>query len=159
VNFAGLTGQIRDSSRMKAKRIKPDSEPILVREGSVSVKIYTTTNRIYRVNPANGQRELKSEHPQFTLAYYSGMRRVKLKFADLAEARREADRAVAMLANGDSESLKLTGLDRASYVSAMQKLREWRVDVDLGSAVADYVGAVKRLSAEGPLGNAGRGKV
>ena len=65
MNFAGLTGQIRDSSRMKAKRIKPDSEPILVREGSVSVKIYTTTNRIYRVNPANGQRELKSEHPQF----------------------------------------------------------------------------------------------
>jgi integrase len=130
---------------MKTKPIAPESEPIVVRQGSVAVKIYTTTNRIYRVNPANGQRELKSEHPQFTLTYYAGTRRVKRKFVDLAEARREADRAVTNLANGDTESLKLTGLDRASYVNAMQKLREWRTDVDLGSAVADYVGAVKRL--------------
>ena len=90
---------------MKTKREPtPRSEPIIevVKQGNVSVKIYATTNRIYRLNPANGQRELKSEHPQFTLVYYAGTRRVKRKFSDLAEARREADRAVVKLANGDS---------------------------------------------------------
>jgi integrase len=130
---------------MKKPPIEPESEPIVVRQGSVSVKIYTTTNRIYRLNPANGQRELKSEHPQFTLTYYAGTRRVKRKFADLAQARREAEAAVIKLANGDSDALKLTGLDRAAYVNAIQKLREWRTDVDLGSAVGDFVGARKRL--------------
>lgn len=31
--------------------------------------------------------------PQFTLAYYDGVKRIKKKFADLAEAKREADLA------------------------------------------------------------------
>lgn len=73
-----LTGQIQDRygtiSRMKTKQRESNPAPILFREGSSVVKVYPTVNRIYRTNPATGQRELKSEHPQFTLVYYSSSR-------------------------------------------------------------------------------------
>src|SRR6185436_9287207 len=77
-----LTGQIRDKSRMKTKRGESELDPVVFSEGSTSVKLYPTVNRIYRKNPDTGERELKSEHSQFTLVYYSGNRRVKRKFAD-----------------------------------------------------------------------------
>jgi len=130
---------------MKTKRNKPESEAIVIREGSASVKIYPTVNRIYRTNPATGKRELKSEHPQFTLTYYSGSRRVKLKFNDRAKAEAEARLVVVKLANGENEALKLTGNDRADYIKATQRLREWRPDADLNLVVADYIGSAKRL--------------
>ena len=97
---------------------------------------------------------------EFVLAYYQGTRQVadkktgqfktlpkfiRQKFGNLADAEREAHFILTKLANGESEVLKLTGLDRAAFVHAMQKLREWRQDAELNSAVTDYVAAVKRL--------------
>ncbi len=140
-----LTGQIRDNPRMITNHSAPESEPIVFREGSSIVKVYPTVNRIYRTNPVTGQRELKSQHPQFTLVYYSGSHRVKQKFHDLAKAEREARLAVTKLANGESEALKLTGTDRADYVKAIARLREWRPDADLNMSIADYVATMKRL--------------
>jgi len=130
---------------MKTQRRKTEFVPIVIREGSALVKIYPTVNRIYRVNPANGQRELKSEHPQFTLVYYSGSRRVKQKFNDRAKAETEARLAVIKIANGDTEALKLTGTDRGDYIKAVQRLRTWRTDSDLNLCLAEYVNAAKRL--------------
>ncbi len=130
---------------MKAKQNSPELEPIIVKEGSVSATIYPTVNRIYRTNPLTGERELKSQHSQFTLVYYSGSSRVKRKFADLAKARAEAEHVVIKLANGETEALKLTGGDRADYVKAMQRLREWKPDADLNISISDYVSSVKRL--------------
>jgi integrase len=131
---------------MKTKPVSPEKGPLeVVKEGSISVPIYATTNRIYRVNPASGSRELKSEHPQFTVIYYEGSRRVKRKFADLVKARCEADLAAIKLSNGEAEILKLTGTDRADYVHAMRHLRGWNESAHLNLAVTDYVAAMKRL--------------
>ena len=130
---------------MNAKRKTTKPMPEIVKEGSASVTIYTTRNRIYRANPETGRKELKSEHQQFTLVYYSGNRRIKRKFADIEAARAEAGLVVTKLANGETEALKLTGTDRASYVHATQKLRDWNADADLNLAVADYVAAARRL--------------
>src|SRR4051812_37425175 len=111
---------------MKAKPVTPEKGPIEVaKEGSITIPIYATTNRIYRINPANGSRELKSEHAQFTVIYYEGSRRVKRKFADIGKARREAELAAIKISNGEAEVLKLTGMDRADYVHAMTHLRAW----------------------------------
>lgn len=49
------------------------------------------------------------------------------------------------LANGETEALKLTGGDRADYVRAMQKLREWKSDADLNLAITDYIVSARRL--------------
>ncbi len=72
----------------------------------------------------HGQKELKSEHPQFTLVYYSGNRRIKRMFPALEDARTEANLVVSKLANGETDVLKLTGADRSAYVHATQKLRD-----------------------------------
>ena len=130
---------------MKAKSRTPESTPIVVRQGSVSATIYPTANRIYRTNPVTRRRELKSEHSQFTLVYWHGSKRVRQKFTTLEDARSEANLAVIKLANGESEVLKLTGTDRADYVKACQKLRDWNPTADLNLIVAEHVAAVRRL--------------
>lgn len=131
---------------MKAKPDAPERGPIeITKEGSTTVPIYATTNRIYRTNPVTGERELKSEHPQFTVIYYEGSRRVKRKFADIKGARKEAELAAIKLSNGEAEILKLKGTDRADYVHAMQHLRAWNEHAHLNIAVTDYVAALKRL--------------
>ncbi len=56
---------------------------------------------------------------------------IRQKFGNLADAEREARFVLAKLANAEGEVLKLTGLNRSSYVSSMQKLREWRSDAGL----------------------------
>ena len=98
---------------MKTKRNEPDADPITVTEGSVSVKIYRQTNRVFlhqkdpqtgRLlpvrDPVTGNKITESEHPQFELVYWSGSRRVKQKFHDLFKAEAEARLAVTKLANG-----------------------------------------------------------
>ena len=123
------------NAKLKTSALKPE----VIKEGSVSVTIYTTRNRIYRTNPASGQKELKSEHPQFTLVHYLGNRRIKQKFADIETARAKAILVVTKLANGETEVLKLTGADSSTYVQAKQKLRDWRTAADL------YLAAARRL--------------
>lgn len=138
---------------MKTREMPPDSpKAITLRQGSVSVRIYPTTNRIYRTDPVSGQRVLKSEHPQFVVSYYLGSKRVLKKFADLARAKSEAELALVKLANGETEVLKLTGADRAAYVQAVKSLRSWRQDAELHLAVRDYVKAVSQLPPEVTLG-------
>ena len=70
---------------------------------------------------------------------------VRLKFGDFADAEREARFTLVKLANAEGDVLKLTGLDRAAYVSATQQLREWAKEASLNLAVADYVAAARRL--------------
>ena len=128
-----MTGQIRDKRAVKIKRGKSESDPVIFSEGSVTVKVYPTINRIYRRNESTGERQLQSQHPQFTLVYYSGTKRVKQKFADRAKAEAEAEVALNNLVNGESEALKLKRRDRAVYVDATQRLRKWQPEADLGA--------------------------
>jgi integrase len=135
--------------------------PKRLKEGNAEVTIYRQRNASRRRNPVSGAWEATGKvFDEFVLAYYQGTRQVadkktgqfktlpkfiRRKFGNLAEAEREAHFILTKLANGESEVLKLTGLDRAAFVHAMQKLREWRQDAELNSAVTDYVTAVKRL--------------
>jgi integrase len=146
---------------MKTNATKPAGFPKRLKEGNAVVTIYRQSNPSRRLNTDTGKWEATGNvFDEFVLAYYQGVRQVaddntgqtkalpklvRQKFGNLAAAEREAQFVLTKLANGESDVLKLTGLDRAAYVHAMQKLREWRPDADLNSAVTDYVAAVKRL--------------
>lgn len=144
-----------DPSKSKTRKTSHPFE--VVKVGSVSVPIYAHTNIIPQRDPQtgailyaalpNGKRKalVKYQSQLYTVAYYLGSKRVRRKFADLAKARREAEMVAIKLTNGESEALKLTGGDRADYVCAMQKLREWKPDADLNLAITDYVAVMRRL--------------
>ena len=106
--------------------------PLETKSGNVTVKIYTGKNRV------NG-----TVYPQFTLTYYDGAKRIKKRFADLAEAKREAEFTATKLASGDNEVLRLTSTDRAIYLQAIGQLRPLNVPLNL--AVLEYASAVKNL--------------
>jgi integrase len=141
----------------KAKSSK-NSKPLeVVKVGSISIPIYAHTNIIPQRDPQTGailyetlpdgkrKAHVKYQSAIYTVAYYQGTKRVRQKFSDLAKARREAELIAVKLANGETEALKLTGGDRADYVRAMQKLREWKPGVDLNLAITDYVAVMRRL--------------
>lgn len=146
---------------------KCDSFPMEVTEGSSKVTIYRQVNPSRRRNPDTQEWEPTGKvFDEYVLAYYSGLRDVldkttgqprqvpklvRKKFADLAEAQREARFVVNRLANAEGEVLKLSGLDRLAYVDAMQELRQWRPDARLSRAIADYTAAMKRLPDGVPL--------
>jgi len=119
---------------MKANAAPALKRPLEIKRGNVTVKIYAGKNRV------NG-----TVYPQFTLTYYDGAKRVKKRFADLAEARREADFTATKLASGENEALRLTSADRAIYMQAIGQLRPLNVPLNL--AVLEYVSALKHLPA------------
>ena len=144
-----------DSSKSKSRKT---SQPFdVIKEGSISIPIYAHTNIIPHRHPQTGailyetlpdgklKARVKYQSDIYTVAYYAGTKRVRRKFSDLAKARREAELIAIKLANGETEALKLTGGDRADYVRAMQKLREWKPGVDLNLAITDYVAVMRRL--------------
>ena len=111
-----------------------ENEPIKVKRGNVTVKIYKGENTV-----------AGKVYPSFTLVYYSGAQRIKRKFADMEEATREAELAATKLANGENEVLKLTSKDRAIYVQAVEELRPFNLPVHL--AAIEYANAAKLLPA------------
>ena len=129
----------------------------VIKAGSISIPIYASTNIIPKRHPQTGailyeslpdgklKALVKYQSIIYTVAYYQGTKRVRKKFADLAEAKREAELIAVKLANFEGEVLKLTGADRADYIRAMQKLREWKPDADLNLSVTDYVAVIRRL--------------
>ncbi len=141
----------------KAKSAKTKEPFEIVKEGSISIPIYANANIIPHRHPQTGailyeslpdgklKARVKYQTNSYIVAYYTGAKRVRRKFSDLAKARREAEMVAIKLANGETEALKLTGSDRADYVRAMQKLREWKPDANLHMAVSDYVVAMRRL--------------
>ena len=117
---------------MKASLTSGSRKPVEIKRGNVTVKIYTGTNRV-----------ADKAYAQFTLVYYDGSQRKKLRFADMGEAKREAELVATKLANGEHEVLRLTSTDRTVYVQAVAFLRP--LDVPLNAAVLEYVSAVKSL--------------
>ena len=105
-------------SEMKSNSVS--KRPLEIKNGNVTVKIYTVKNRV------NG-----ASYPQFTLVHYLGSQRIKRKFADLKEARREAELVAAKLASGENEVLRLTSTDRVVYLQARAELRPLTAEVAL----------------------------
>jgi integrase len=126
---------------MKVNFTNVSERPIEVRNGSTTVKIYEGINRVQG-----------SSYTQYTLAYYLGNQRVKRKFADLKEARREAELVAAKLASGENEVLRLTAADRLVYLQAQEDLRP--LNRPLNIAISEYVSAAKRLPQGVNLGEA-----
>jgi integrase-like protein/integrase family protein with SAM-like domain len=106
---------------------KPDSWPILVKQGSVTAKIFRT--------PENGK-------DRFTVEWYEGTLRKRLTRVDLAEARREAKTIAGTLNAGRGAALELSGVDRDAYLSALAKLKTLKID--LAPAIEEYVEAKKQ---------------
>jgi hypothetical protein len=158
-----LTGKQREASRMKASAKKYAEFPKRLREGNTEVTIYRQSNPSRRLDPETDQWVATGKiFDEYVLAYYQGVRQitdkkngsiktlpklVRQKFSDLAKAEHEARFILTKLVNGEADVLKLTGLDRAAYIHAVQKLSECRPDADLNNVVSDYVAAVKRLPA------------
>jgi integrase len=117
---------------MKAKLASVPRKPVEIKRGNVTVKIYSGANRV-----------ADKVYPQFTLVYYDGSQRKKVRFADLGEAKREAELVATKLANRENEVLRLTSTDRAVYVQAVALLRP--LDVPLNVAVLEYVSTLKGL--------------
>jgi integrase len=107
--------------------------PIVYRQRGCTVRIYKTPN--------NGS-------AQFTLAYYLGTKRKRQKFTDLAQAQEEAQHALTKLVNGESEALRLTGMDRSVYVHANQTLADQLPGRNLLQVVEEHSAARKLLPAD-----------
>lgn len=103
--------------------------PIVVKKGSVSVKIY----RVQR--PA---RESRAEETLYTLAWYAGDKRRTQQYADLQKAKDEAQLKVEQLAAGRIESAASLGLDDAR---TLKEARRIAGEVPLISALEEWAKA------------------
>jgi integrase len=107
--------------------------PIVVKQGSVTVKIYRT--------PTRGC-------DSYTLSYYQDGVRKRPTFTTLPAARNEANIIVGRLGNTDADVLTLTSADRSAYLRARQLLDPLGIHVE--NAAAEFVQA-KQVLAEVPL--------
>ncbi len=115
--------------------------PVEIKRGNVIVRIYTCNNKV-------GDKV----YPQFALVYYDGAKRVRRRFNDIEEARREGEIAATRLANGENEVLRLTSIDRALYVQALDLLKPFNRPLNM--AVQEYVEALGLLPAGASLRDA-----
>ena len=111
--------------------------PLILKEGSASVKIYRGQNR---------GREL------FTLVYSLAGQRKRQNFAALDDAKVEAQVALTALANGNAQALTLTAGDRDAYVAA--KALAEQAGVPLHAMAEQYLGAHRRLNGKATLAEA-----
>jgi integrase len=131
--------------KKRAKR-RRRAAPLRVKVDQVTIPIYPDRSRkLVRGKWRN--------YPRFTLAYYSReadgkKRRVRVSFADLAEAKAEAQRVATLIAHQEAAVLRLSNADAASYVAALDALRP--LNVSLSSAVSEYVEA-RRFAPAGTL--------
>ena len=107
--------------------------PLVVKSGSVSVKIYRT--------PSNGC-------DSYTISYYQDGVRKRPTYPTFQAAKDEADVVVNRLGNADADVLTLTSADRSAYLRARQLLDPIAAHIE--NAAAEFVQA-KRLLGEVPL--------
>ncbi len=107
--------------------------PIVVKQGSVTVKIYRTPSRGCEA---------------YTLSYYQDGVRKRPTFTELRAARDEANVIVNRLGNSDADVLTLTSADRSAYLRARQLLDPLGIPVE--NAAAEFVQA-KQVLGDVPL--------
>lgn len=110
--------------------------PLLVKRGSVTVKIYRT--------PSRGS-------DAYTLAYYLDGIRKRPTFSDFEDAKLEAESIASRLSSKDSFSLVLTSADTAAYTRARQVLDPLGVAIE--TAAVQFAEARQRLG-DVPLAHA-----
>src|SRR5262249_48785738 len=97
---------------------KRDRFPITIKRGSCAAKIY---------------RDHKSTGTYYRVAYHVGGKRYRLNFADLGQAKVEAEAQAAKLARGDVDAALMTGKDRLMYGRALEALRETGTPLDVAA--------------------------
>ncbi len=111
-----------------------------VKVGSVGVKIYESETR---------------GRPLFTVTYRDTKnQRVKKSFADLKEAKTEANAAAAKIQNGQIDVLELNSRDRVAYLHALAVLKNTGQTVD--SVAEQFAEALKLLNGAGSVVEAAR---
>ncbi len=110
--------------------------PIVVKRGSVSVKIYRT--------PSNGC-------DSYTLSFYQDGVRKRPTFSTLQAAKDEANIVVNRLGNSDADILTLTSADRAAYLRARQLLDPFGLAIETAAA---QTAEAKKLLGDTPLAQA-----
>lgn len=111
-------------------KTKSEKFPISVRRGSSVVKIYRD--------------KTKTSGTYYRVSFYKGGKRCGLNFADLGEAKTEAEAKAAQLSRGDIDALHITGKDRLIYGRALEAIRPF--DVPLDAAALEFAEAKKILS-------------
>ena len=132
---AGQIARVKRTS--KSPKATPPTE---VKIGNVVMKIYRSLTR---------GREL------FTLVYRgTNHQRVKKSFADLNEAKLEAQRIATSIHNGELEVIKLTNADRSAYARAVELLQPFGCSIDM--AAQEYAQAAGVLAGTATLVEAAR---
>lgn len=111
------------------RRTKAEKFPLTIKAGSSSVKIY-------RESRPDGS-------VYYKLSYHLGGKRHRPSFADLNEAKNEAQAKAAQLARGDVDAMQLNGKDRLAYGRALEAIRTLSMPLD--AAAIDYAEARKIL--------------
>ncbi len=111
-------------------KTKSQKFPITILRGSSVVKIYRD--------------KTKASGTYFRVSFYKGGKRCGLNFADLNEAKAEAEAKAAQLSRGDLDALHITGKDRLVYGRALDAIRP--LDVTLDAAALEYAAAKKVLT-------------
>ena len=110
-------------------KAKSEKFPVSIQRGSSVVKIYRD--------------QTKTSGTYFRVSFYKGGKRCGLNFADLDDAKKEAEKKAAQLSRGDLEALQLTGKDRLIYGRALEAIRS--LDIPLDTAAQEFADAKKAL--------------
>ncbi len=108
--------------------------PLEIKRGAAVVKIYHTPD----TQKKDGTRKTVS-YDAYTLTYTFGGKRIRKKFADLTEARTEAETTATAVANGAMTTRLLTPEQTQDYCSAIENLKE--IGISLPSAITEYMEA------------------
>lgn len=123
--------------RTTAARRRRRRKPVLVKAGSVAVKIRQSPLLI------NGKK-----YPSYIVDYYANGRRYRERRNTPRKARALADAVVAKLVKGELQALELTGEDRRIYLLALENLKD--IGVGLDAATREYADA-KKISKNADL--------
>lgn len=111
------------------KSEKSQQFPLVVKRGSITVKIYRTPSH---------------DCERFTLSYYQDGQRKRPSFASLEETKAEAENIAIRLTSTEAAVLKLTGADLSAYQRARQQLDPIGVAIEI--AAVHYADALKKLA-------------
>ena len=110
--------------------------PKIVKIGSASALIYYD-----RYRKTVGRR--RRAYERFTVVHYradgEARTRCRRSFSSLRDAHEEATRIATAIANGETDVLKLTNTDRATYLHAVDALRPLKIPLHV--AIGEYVEA------------------
>ncbi len=126
---------------MSTKTGRTAKFPLILTQGSASVKIYCGINRRRLPN-----RKYGPGRKIYTLVYSVAGERKRKNFADLDDAKVEARIVLTNLANGSVQVLTLTAGDRDAYVAARQLADQ--AGLSLHTVVEQYLNAHRRLAGK-----------